>query len=155
MSIDGTDFRIQEPQPFDAMWYSHKFHGAGLRYELAVCIRTGHIVWAYGGKPCGAWPDLRLARDSFVEFLDEGEKAVADKGYRDEDYFIFPKADDVNAPRQKEIMARHETINRRLKQFGILSQIFRHSLDKHPDCFHAVVNITQLNIENGNGVYDV
>ncbi|EFX70022.1 hypothetical protein DAPPUDRAFT_113096 [Daphnia pulex] len=53
VSIDGVDFRIMEPSPFNPKWYSHKFHGPGLRYELAICIQTGDIVWAYGGLPCG------------------------------------------------------------------------------------------------------
>jgi len=30
VSVDGTDFRIQEPIPFDAKWFSHKFNGPGL-----------------------------------------------------------------------------------------------------------------------------
>jgi len=47
-------------------WYSHKFHGPGVRYELAFCIRTGDIVWAYGGVLCGEWADLRLVRDVFI-----------------------------------------------------------------------------------------
>ena len=36
ISLDGTDFRIQEPTPFDPKWFSHKFKGPGLRYEIGV-----------------------------------------------------------------------------------------------------------------------
>ena len=32
VSIDGTDFRIQEPSPFSSSWYSHKFKGPGVLY---------------------------------------------------------------------------------------------------------------------------
>ena len=57
ITVDGTDFRIQEPSPFDPKWYSHKFRGPGLRYEIGVCIKTGWIVWVNGPFPAGAWPD--------------------------------------------------------------------------------------------------
>ena len=127
VSLDGTDFRINEPTPFDKKWYSHKFRGPGLRYEIGLCIRTGHIVWAHGGLPCGEWPDLRLARNAYVEFVKPGEFTMADKGYNDSQYF-YPTRDDVTSARQKEIMARHETVNRRLKQFGVLGLRFRHRL---------------------------
>jgi len=66
VSIDGTDFRIMEQKEFDRKWYSHKFQGPGLRYEIGLCIRTGFIVWVYGGRPCGQCSDLKLARDAFV-----------------------------------------------------------------------------------------
>ena len=89
VSIDRTDFLICEPSPFSAKWYFHKFHGPGLRYELGMCIRTGDIVWAYGGLPCGEW----LARDAFVLGLRPGEKAIVDQGYRDPNYFDFPNGE--------------------------------------------------------------
>ena len=38
MSVDGTDFLINEPKPFDNCWFSHKFRGPGLRYEVEVSI---------------------------------------------------------------------------------------------------------------------
>ena len=69
VSLDGTDFRIMEPTEFDPKWWSHKFNGPGLRYEVALCIRTGDIVWVNGGLPCGEWSDLRLARNAFIDSL--------------------------------------------------------------------------------------
>ena len=79
-----------EPSTFDPQWYSHKFHSPGLRYEIGICILTGHIVWAHGGLPCGEWSDLRLARDAFIHRLQPHEKALADKGYKDQHYFENP-----------------------------------------------------------------
>ncbi|KAF0707704.1 hypothetical protein AaE_013498 [Aphanomyces astaci] len=126
VSLDGTDFRIWEPVPYDRKWYSHKFHGAGLRYEVGVCMRTGNIVWVNGGVPCGEWPDLRLARDSYVHCVRQGEITYADKGYRDANYFYFNHAAMANPQQHKDIMCRHETMNKRLKQFKILGGVFRH-----------------------------
>ena len=61
ITVDGTDFRIQEPIPFNPKWYSHKFKGPGLRYEVAICIKTGCIVWVIGPFPAGEWPDRKIA----------------------------------------------------------------------------------------------
>ena len=36
--LDGTDFSIQEPSPFDPMWYSHKFKGLGVQYKVGICL---------------------------------------------------------------------------------------------------------------------
>jgi hypothetical protein len=52
-------------------------------------------------------------------------------------------------------LARQETINRRIKQFSCMSQRFRHSLNLHPGFFHAVTNLTQLMIYNGEPLYCV
>ena len=124
-----------------------------MRYEVGIFIRTGDIVKAHGGLPCGEWPDLRLARNAILEALRPGEKIMADRGYNDPNYFDLPVG---NAIRQrKQILARHETVNRRIKQFCCMSSRFRHALHLHPRFFHAVVNLTQLMIENGEPLYSV
>lgn len=151
VSIDGTDFRIMEPTEFDRKWYSHKFHGPGLRYEIGLCIRTGFIVWVHGGRPCGQWPDLTLARDAFVGQLQPGEKALANRGFRDRNFFENPNGDRA----RKHLLSRHETVNRRIKQFRCMNHVFRHALNLHPTFFHAVVNLTQIMIENGEPLYEV
>ncbi|XP_045034955.1 uncharacterized protein LOC116930552 [Daphnia magna] len=151
VSLDGTDFPILEPTEFDPKWFSHKFRGAGLRYEIGLCIRTGNIVWAHGGYPCGEWPDLRLARDAFIHHLGIGEKALADKGYRDNNYFLNPNGNQM----KKKILERHETVNKRVKQFYSMKNVFRHVLTLHPSFFRAIVNLTQIMIDNGEPLYEV
>ena len=155
VSVDGTDCRIQEPTPFDKRWFSHKFKKSGLRYELGICIANGHIVWANGPFPCGSWPDLKIAQFCFCEMLEGGELAVADKGYKDP-HFVSPHDTDGEITRMCALArARHETCNRRLKQFRCLTTTFRHDLGKHSACFHAVANITQIMIENGHPLFEV
>ena len=84
MTVDGTDFRIQQPHPFNKKWYSHKFKGPGLRYEVAVCIQTGDVVWINGPFPCGKWPDLKIFQLRLKHMLGPEEKVEADDGYRGE-----------------------------------------------------------------------
>lgn len=146
------DFKIQEPSPFSTSWFSHKFKGPGIRYEVGLCIKTGSIVWKFGGYPCGKFPDLKLAREAYIWSIEDGEKTIADKGYNDQRFFILPN--DTNSRFHKMIMSRHETVNKRIRQFNILKQTFRHSLELHPKIFHAVVNITQLNIQNGEPLFN-
>lgn len=152
-SLDGVDFRIKEPKPFNRLWYSHKFKGPGLMYEIGLNIRTGNIVWANGGYPCGKYPDLKLARESYLWSINEGEKTIADKGYNDDKFFILPN--ETNNSFHKLIMSRHETVNKRMRQFQILKKEFRNNRRKHPMVFHAVANITQLVLENGEPLFSV
>ena len=58
MSVDGIDFKIKQPQNFDKKWFSHKFRGPGLCYEVALNIQTGDIVWSHGPFSPGAHTDL-------------------------------------------------------------------------------------------------
>lgn len=152
-SLDGVDFRIAEPIPFSRSWYSHKFHGPGVRYEIGLNIRTGDIVWKNGGYPCGLYPDLKLARESYVWSTSPGELTIADKGYNDSEFFILPN--EQNSTFHKLIMSRHETVNKRVKQFKILKETYRHTLEKHPLVFHAVLNLVQMNIESGEPLFQI
>ena len=126
ITVDGTDFRIQEPTPFSPRWYSHKFCGPGVRYEVGVCIKTGWIVWINGPFPCGEWPDLRIACDALIYALDPGEFYIADGGYREMNgYSDTPTGRHDFSDRVKSLArARHETINGQLKVFSVLKQTF-------------------------------
>jgi hypothetical protein len=153
ISVDGTDFRIQEPrQPkFDKKWYSHKFKGPGVRYEVGIAIHTCHIVWISGPYECGSWPDIKIAYDGLIQNLDEGEKFVADNGYKTGGVYsaIFDQlADDDEKAIHSRIRARHEIVNGRLKKWGALSNRFRNRLDRHGLVFAAVTLITQLGLRD-------
>lgn len=142
VSVDGTDCRIQEPSPFSSDWYSHKFNGPGLRYEVAVSISSGLMCWVNGPYPAGLYPDIKIFNEQLKEKLGENEKVLADGGYRG------PKCrysySNQNELLSGAIRARHEKVNRRMKQFRILSTTFRHEKYLHVYCFHAIANLTQL-----------
>jgi hypothetical protein len=157
VSVDGTDYRIPEPIPFDPKWFSHKFNGPGLRYEVGLCIQTGDCVWINGPFPCGDWPDLRIARDSLIYHLDHGEMYLADGGYYDgNQWSVTPSGFHEFSDKQKSVVrARHETINKRFKQWGALKQVYRHPRETHGAVFRAIANITQLTLEAGEHLFGV
>jgi hypothetical protein len=77
---------IQEPQYMVGtdeycMWFSHKFNGAGVRYELGVCIQTGNIVWVAGPFLPGDYPNVTIFQLGMMPRLGEGETVEADSSY--------------------------------------------------------------------------
>ena len=84
MSIDGTDVRIYETYLFDSKWYSHKFHGPGLRYEVGVLVSSGHNCWINGPFPCSEYRDNAIFKEELKGKLLLFEKVIADKGYMNE-----------------------------------------------------------------------
>jgi hypothetical protein len=126
--VDGTDFWIEEPIPFDRKWFSHKINGPAVRYEVGVCIKTGWIVWINGPFPAGRWPDINIARLGLIHCLDAGEYYAADGGYSDGHQFA-------------------STPN------GLND--YRHSLVFHGTIFHAVAGIVQLTIQYGHPLFDI
>jgi len=150
ITLDGADFRIQEPYPFDPKWFSHKFKAAGVRYEVGVCILSGEIVWVNGPHPCGSWSDLRIARDRVLYELEDGEMIVADGGYNDRRMFFFTPTG-LNNPEQRaqsKARALHKCINRRFKQWEVLQQRFRHDVHLHGICFHAIANLIHMEMDS-------
>ena len=154
LTIDGTDYRINEPRPFSPQWFSEKFNGPGVRYEIGICIQTGWICWVNGAFPCGSWPDLRISRDNLIYRLRPGEKVQADRGYGGR-LHVQPtgprfirrrnarRDESSRIERMKSVArARHEWVNRRFKEYNCLRSTWRHAVEKHGPAAFAVMNIT-------------
>ena len=150
MTLDGTDFPVNESYPFDKSLYSHKLNAAGIMYDVETNIVTGDIVYWSGGEKAGEFPDLTLARNGIVHLIDEGEMIIADKGYRYDRYFIYPF--DLRGDNSviKKITGRHENINARLKVWGCLRNRFRHDFVTHSRFFSAIIEMEQFKLKNGN-----
>ena len=56
---------------------------------------------------------------------------------------------------QSVVRHRHETINKRFKQFGVLKQIYRHDIRDHGNMFRCIAVVTNLSIQNGEPLFDV
>ena len=158
VTVDGTNFAIYEPSPFCPGWYSHKFKGPGLRYEVALSINGGDIVHINGPFPCGHWPDISIFRQRLIHMLGPGEMVEADRGYRGEPTKVRIPVDYVTDGQKKmksRARARQETVNRRFKQFGALGRRFRHAHNLHKIVFEAIVVVVQLEISNGAPLFHV
>ena len=157
ITIDGTDMPVE--LGFNKRFFSAKFCSGGLKYEVGVCIATGHIVWVNGPFRCGE-NDINVARQSIVGKLTEDEMAVADRGYPGEDWHIkTPLPHHARTAKETEMMGgargRHETVNKRLKIFEVLKKRFRHDLLLHSSCFRAVAVTTQLNFNHGEPPFQI
>ena len=154
MSIDGTDFKVNQPEGGHKLWYSHKFKYSAQRYEVGLCILTGDIVWISGPYAAGKWPDISIFRDDLKQQLDENERVVADDGYVGEapQYVKCPAKHFGSSKKKKmfqRVRSRHETVNNRLKVFNCLKNVWRHDVARHSECFRACAVLVQLSIQNG------
>ena len=160
ISVDGTDYRAQEKSNeelnVDKKQYSKKFNHGGLKYEIAVGIASGKVVWV-SGPHRGGKNDQTIFQEGLQAKIKAGKLAIADGGYSG------PKVSVPNRREPKEVRqfkarvrARHETLNGRLKNFKILSETYRHnSKEKHGLAFDAIVVTVNMQIETGNQLFQV
>ena len=159
ISVDGVHFPIREPRrEASAGWYSHKFNGPGLAYELALSIHTDQLVWIRGPFPASR-PDINIFREEGLEdAIPEGKLAIGDSGYS----AAYDKVSIIRDTDSKELKAfkmraraRQENFNERLKRFKILGQTFKYKHEKHCAVVEAICVLTQYDIENGRPLNDV
>ena len=142
-------------------FHSHKYKfGSAIRYEVALCIITGEIVWINGPYEPGIWNDLTIFRNALLSELGDGERVEADDGYRGEAprYVKCPKSIgsvELTATMEAFVRRRQETVNKRFKQWGILKQVYRGDTAKHGQPFRVCAIVTQLAIENGEPLFQV
>jgi hypothetical protein len=149
MLVDGTHFRF--PQKGAAKkgnaFGSHKYAGkSAFCYKLGVDILMGNLVWIQGPYPAGAWPDIKIFTSSLAHFLKPYKRVEANDGYHGHvDKVKCPK-NDVNPVKnlkmQSRVRTHHKMLNGRLKNWGILSQVFYHNIRCHGDVFWACAVIT-------------
>ena len=159
--VDGVHSPIPEPRrPFWKGWFSHKFQGAGLAYEVATAVTTGKIIWINGPFPAGKWPDFKIfKRGGLAELVrPDIERGVCDAGYFHCDAWLFrppwrsKKGIELGLPRNdlhEFIRARQEQTNSRLHNFNCVGGIFRYDRREHIDWFHAAAVVVQLEIIHG------
>ena len=162
MTIDGTDFRIEQKGVAKQgnKFGSHKYAGkSALRYELGIDILKGNLVWVEGPYPAGAWPDIKIFLNCLAGHLLPGERVEADNGYVGHPDKIKCPNNDCNPAEnlgmQADARSRHETFNGRLKNWGILERRYRHNIGTHGMVFTACAVITQLGVANGEPLFEV
>lgn len=136
-------------------------NGPGLRYEVAVSIQDGDIVWVNGPFKPGIYNDLMIFWSGLKKQLATGERVIADDGYRGEPgTIVLPISGKFRLSTsaltlRKKIRSRHETANKRFKDWGALCDEFWHDNSKHGIVFHAVAVIIQLHIESGQPLFNL
>jgi len=112
-----------------------------------------------GPYPAGAWPDLKIFLNTLAGHLLPGERVEADNGYVGHPDKIKCPNNDCNRAKNLEMQSaarsRHETLNGRLKTWGVLERIYRHDIESHGIVFTACAVITQLCIANGEPLFQV
>ena len=162
VTVDGTHFKIKNRRnrttgKYIKSWYSHKFKHAGVSYEIAVCIKTGDIVWISGPFPA-ATHDLTIFRYKLADMLLPHELVMADRGYQGfwrKCLTPFQSQNSQHKRAMAALRARHETVNRRFKTFGALTHTFRHSPHLHHLFFRTAAVLIQIAHSNGYSHYDV
>ena len=150
LSNDGVDFLMA--MSYLKEFYSYKFKKCALRYELALCIKTGWICHWNGPFEPGMYNDEMVFNMGLAGCLGDGERVETDKGYRGSAPKHIKCPGTLFTDPEKEAMAtrvrgRQETVNKRLKQWNILVAAYRHDISDHQDVFAAVAVITQLSLE--------
>ena len=134
---------------YNKAFWSYKFKKSGLRYEVALCIKTGDICWWSGPYAPGVWNDGSIFKDGLVGYLEPGERVETDRGYQGSapTHVKCPgnmTSDPNTAGMQQRFRSRQETVNERFKNWAILSTPYRHDLLEHQTVFGAIVVLTQL-----------
>ena len=165
VTVDGVDMQIWEVRhptlPVDRKYYSNKFKHAALKYELAISVWDGNLVWI-NGPHRGGKHDLTIFREGLKHMLVDGKMAIADRGYNSSKPDEIRKLATPNRADSKALAgfkararSRHETFNERIKNFAILSQTFRHDPLLHKAAFEAACVMVQYQIENGAPLFSI
>lgn len=162
MSVDGTHIRTNEPNhpdfPKDTSAFSHKHKCAGFNYEIGLSLHKSELIWFRGPYKAGTWNDVKIFKEKGLRYrLQKYKKmAIADHGYRGYRNVISTNnSHDNKYVRRFKIRARqrHETYNRKLKEFECLGSKFRHGEERLADCFNAVVVVVQYKMRMGSPLW--
>ena len=122
-------------------------------------ILTGNLVWIQGLYRASKYTNIKIFNMVLRNFLVPGEWVEADEGYRGHLDNIKCPGNDANPAENRGMQgrarARRETLNGRLKNWRILSQVFRHHIITHGDVFRACAVVTQLTIKNDEPLFEV
>ncbi len=162
ITIDGKDYRIlqkgavRKGNAFGSFKYAGK---SALRYKLGVDILTGNLVWVSGPYSAGKYTNIAIFNSVLANCLELGERVEADNGYVGRPDKIKCPNNDCNLAENRVMQgnarSRHETLNGRLKAWGILRNVHRHNIREHGTVFFACAAITQLSIANGEPLFEV
>ena len=176
LPIDTVHIRIQELRSDpNSKWWSHKFNGPGVSFEVVVDPKLGKIRWINGPEPAsihditflrgGKKGDEKNWKKSSLYFhLPKNVKLVGDSAYLGQPDKVTATMDAHHAAtkilfaRMKSMM---ETCFGRLKNFKVLRESFRHGtvtadkMKKMKRSFEVAAVLIQYDFENGASLFEV
>jgi hypothetical protein len=161
-TFDSVHIRVQERAHAtlyrDPSIYSSKFNAAGLSYQLGLSIRSPNLIHVAGPFDASTH-DANIFRQSGVlDLMPTGKLGLGDSHYSGMHEVIRTKnPNDCKelATFKSRALARHETFNKRIKDFGCLHQTYRHDLAKHKMLFEACCVVTQYQMDTDSPIFDV
>jgi len=127
---------------------------AGRNHEIAIDLWSSRCIHAKMSD-LGSVHDLTAMRQERINKIPIGKRVICDKGYisfknNEHNKLAFPNPLDSAAVKEfkKNARARHETFNKRLKDYKCLKEKFIHGVEKEQACFDAVVVMVQHAIED-------
>ena len=149
--------------------FDRKGGKAGLTYEIALHLWENRVVWINGPFPPNDGGDRAIfVEEGLQAAIPEGKKGIADKIYKGCDKVALHNSLDCYEVRlfKRRARARQESINARLKNFGVLKQRFRHKKahlqhegfvgsTKHETFVHAALVICTFQMEFGSPLFNV
>ena len=167
ISVDCVNFRAWEKKHptlnKDPKFYDHKHNSCGFKYEIALRVYEPKFAWIKGPIRCGKGDREVFKEDGLREKMRSGhgnKMGIADGGYEGQEAIGFLCLPNSTNPRglqqlKSRALCRHESLNGRLVDFGILQQTFRHGMECHKVALEAVAVIVQYQMDNGAPIFDV
>ncbi len=131
----------------------------GAEVRAWLDILAGNLVWIQGPYPAGKYNNIKIFNSVLRHYLEPGERVEADNGYvghADKIKCLHNTCNpEENLAIQACVRSWHETWNGRLKNWGILAQVYSHDIVAHGMVFHACTVVSQLSIANGEPLFEV
>jgi len=175
LPVDTVHIRCQEFRcDPGSKWWSHKFNGPGVSFEVVADPVEGKIRWINGPEPAsthdltflrgGKKGDIRHWKRSSLYFhVPKHVKLVGDSAYEGQSDKVTTTMD-AHKPTTKVLFGRMksmmESCFKRFKDFKILRESFRHGngtadkLQKIKIAFEAVAVLVQFDCENGHPLFE-
>lgn len=175
LAVDTVHIRCHEFRcDPGSKWYSHKFNGPGVSFEVVSDPVDGRIRWINGPEPAsihdltflrgGQKRDRKNWKRSALYFhVPQNVKLVGDSAYEGQPDKVTVTRD-AHKPATKVLFARMksmmETCFKRLKDFNCINGPFRHGnstadkLTKIKMVFEAAAVLVQYDCENGHPLFE-
>lgn len=163
ISVDCVNFGLNEPRHptlhKDKKMFDRKNGKAGYTYEVALHLWENRVVWFQGPFPPNDGGDraIFIQPGGLNDKIPEGKLAIADKIYKGLPKVALhnPLDDELVRGYKSRARPRQESINSRLKSFGVLNHRFRHGTIKHKAFAECVMVICVVAMENGSPLFSI